>query len=285
MTILRQDALDLLAADIQANIPELDGRVCAGPATPNHQQNYPSLVIDPIRWTFVPDQQEVFLDVNPNDAVLKMGRFDSAVRLTLSHSNPFKRAELEQKLVDMFLGSEYGPGTLKYESSECYDASVVYTLGDTEWDNEKGWDKKWASVSMVDLTIPALVYKTQIYTINAICVQYTEIDGTEIETQLVADPVGEVISGGASFLSSTDGSRAFQFTVPSDGDSFSVSIPVANMPDATYSVAGGITTIPSGGIFALPHVPDASKTISSFTVEFSAVVKAGTVVDFILRDF
>lgn len=78
--------------------------------------------------------------------------------------------------------------------------------------------------------------------------------------------------------------KSFQFTVPGDGDSWSVSVPGGGMYDGDYIVMASITTLPAGGSLALLYAPDSSKTSTGFTLESSGELLQNTVIDLLLRD-
>lgn len=78
--------------------------------------------------------------------------------------------------------------------------------------------------------------------------------------------------------------RSFKYTLPSDGDSFSVTIPGSGMYDTTYAVEATISSIPAGAPLATPYALETGRTQTSFTLEFSGTLKQDTVVDIIVRD-
>lgn len=80
--------------------------------------------------------------------------------------------------------------------------------------------------------------------------------------------------------------RSFKHTMVADASSFVVTIPGTGMYDATYCAIGMISTIPAGGSAALIWCPeqDTARTSTTFTVEASGTLLAGTIIDFIVRD-
>jgi len=77
--------------------------------------------------------------------------------------------------------------------------------------------------------------------------------------------------------------KSFQFTVPSDGDSWTISIP-SSMYDGSYCVMAQIVSVPTGGDAAILIPLDSSKTANSFTLTATGVLLQDTLIDIILRD-
>lgn len=79
--------------------------------------------------------------------------------------------------------------------------------------------------------------------------------------------------------------RCFKFTVPSDGDSFPVTIPGVGMYDTSYCVEARFSSFPaadspSADIFPL----ETGRTKTQFTLAFGGTIAQDTVVDIIVRD-
>lgn len=72
------------------------------------------------------------------------------------------------------------------------------------------------------------------------------------------------------------------FTVPSDGDEFTVPIPPGSVGSGNYTITIGVGTVITD--YGLPKMPHADRTSTSFKVYFSGIVDAGTTIDFHLKE-
>lgn len=82
---------------------------------------------------------------------------------------------------------------------------------------------------------------------------------------------------------STD-ERNFPFTLPSDGDSFVVSIPGSGMYDTSYTVNGNFSSFPAADSPSADILPVGTRTKTTFVLEFGGTLDKDTVVDLHLRD-
>jgi len=182
MAILRLEALNELAQCIAERIPALKGRICAGPAESPHRLQFPSLVIDPVRFRYFPDQaaeptelsEPAPTGIPPKTVLLNVGRHEGTVQLRLGAGTKRLRAELEQKILNLFLEREGAPGVLVMTVPQCHNALIAWELDTDEWENEKAFDKKWYSVLTVAAQIPALVTRGSVHTIEEIRLTLTE---------------------------------------------------------------------------------------------------------------
>lgn len=78
--------------------------------------------------------------------------------------------------------------------------------------------------------------------------------------------------------------RSFKWTVPTTGDTFTITIPGGGMCDVTYTVAPSYSYIPPGGVIAGMYFPSAGRTKTTLDLCTSAPLLAGTVLDINLRD-
>lgn len=101
---------------------------------------------------------------------------------------------------------------------------------------------------------------------------------------IVEVPVGPPQATPGQPASQSDQFRSFTHTWSGDGVSDTVTIPGNGMVDATYCVAMSINTIPSGGVAALLYAPESTRTTTQLVIQASASLKAGTIIDIILRD-
>jgi len=169
MAIIRLEALRGLELAITCAIPELEGRVCVGQAPAGHPLGFPSLQIDPRRWTYFPDQALETYEPAPNAVVMNVGRHQADITIRIGASNLYKRYELEQKLLDLFLSTPLHPGVLFAQVTACEALgpfTAAWELDTDEWRDEKAFDKEFYSNVTVLGIIPALVTRRDAYTID-----------------------------------------------------------------------------------------------------------------------
>ena len=142
MAILRHHALSQLAECIAEHVPALKGRICAGPAESPQRLSFPSLSIIPVRFRYFPDQAATHQTVGATSVVLNVGRHEGTVQLRLGAQTHRQRTELEERVLDVFLGQLGRPGVLLTTVPLCHDATVAWELDTDEWDSEKAFDKK-----------------------------------------------------------------------------------------------------------------------------------------------
>lgn len=172
MAILSIEAVRSFSECIQENIPALEGRVCEGQANFNHKLKFPSLVINPIKFTYFPEESQVWNIPDPTSAIIRTGRYETVVELRLGATTAYQRAEYEQAILDLFM---YPRNGIYLDTiTECYDACAAWELEDIRWSNEAAFEKQLYSVMTVTLQIPALVCQKKVYTIEGIDIQVTE---------------------------------------------------------------------------------------------------------------
>lgn len=176
MSVVRLDAMEGLARIIQCEIPILDGHVCVGQAPSSEVQEYPHLSIDPSgRWSYDPCQREEKASLPGGRTVYNVGAHFTTVQLRLVATTPRQRAELEQRVLDIFLSADDPtsglprPGVVVVHVTGCpylADWLAAFELEGDEWDDEKAFDRQLASIITCNAIIPALTTKCGEYTIH-----------------------------------------------------------------------------------------------------------------------
>jgi hypothetical protein len=89
---------------------------------------------------------------------------------------------------------------------------------------------------------------------------------------------------GDTYVASQNSSeQSFQYTTTSSTDSYTVTIPKA-MVDTSYVVEATISTLGSGGSYALLKAANSGRTTTQFTLDCSGALATGTIIDIIVRD-
>lgn len=175
MAIVRTCALERLAEILVCNIPELVDRVCVGAPPSSHEQTYPSMTINGMRWTFQPDEVEDLPGSPPGMAIRRVGSHDGTVQIRVLATTPAERDDLSQRIVDAFTGfeDENGdphPGVILARVTECgfIPWTASFDLDRDEWINLAAFDRKYEALIEVDASVPAIVCKTGVPTIETL---------------------------------------------------------------------------------------------------------------------
>lgn len=171
MAVLKIAGRSALAAMIACEIPALAGAICEGQAGPSHELEFPSLQITIERSRYLPDQEDVHFSPSANTVVLNVGRHVQEIKLKLGSSSDFQRAELEQKIIDLFLVTEGHPGVLFTQLTDCEDLGpfvAAWELEDEDWQDEKAFDRQYYSELTITGILPALVTRRGVYDMNQI---------------------------------------------------------------------------------------------------------------------
>lgn len=169
MAIVRLEALRGLEQAIVCAIPELEGKICLGQAEAGHTLGFPSLVMDPRRWTYFPDQAEEVFEPSPDAVVMNVGRHEADIEIRIGAATHHKRMELEQKIIDLFLSTPCHPGVLFATITRCEALGpwlAAWELDADEWRDERAYDQEFYSHVTVKGIIPALVTHRGVYTIE-----------------------------------------------------------------------------------------------------------------------
>lgn len=174
MSAIRTHAIRLLRDLIAYYVPELKGKICAGPAESPKMRQWPHLSITPIKFVYYPDQASEHKELGSTRVIMNVGRFEGTVQLRLGAATTDKRADLEEKVLSVFLRTPGHPGILFAEVPAVHDAIVAWELLDDAWQDEMAFEKKWFSILTVTMQLPALVTRDSVYTIDDLRTSLTE---------------------------------------------------------------------------------------------------------------
>ena len=169
MAVLKIEGLRALEALIVCEVPELEGQTCVDQAGAGHDLGFPSLSLTIERSRYLPDQEDEHYEPSPNTLVLNVGRHVQDIKLRLGARTTFKRAELEQKIMDLFLETEGHPGVLFTQLTACEELGPfvgAWELEEEDWQSEKAFDRQLYSELKVTGILPALVTRREVYTIE-----------------------------------------------------------------------------------------------------------------------
>lgn len=181
MSLIRIRALEVFRDKIECAVPALVGKVCAGQNKHPHMVDYPHCSVMLMRGQYLPDQACLHSSPSPSTAVYRVGRIEATAQIRLGSANCDERYILGDAILnEVFMQDCLRPGICTFNVPDCYDALVAWELENWSWDDEFAFNNKWYSVLTCTAQIPVLVRKGGVYSIDEICLQFTEDLQTEV---------------------------------------------------------------------------------------------------------
>lgn len=201
MSVVRLCALDALAEYLVSVVPELVGKVCVGVPPNTHQQTYPSLTINAVRWAFEPEEiEELDEETTPGYLVRKVGTHAAIIQIRVLAATPGERDTLSSQIVDAFLAFEdedgwAHPGTILTRITDCglVPWTACFDLDRDQWVNLRAFESLYEGLIEVDGAIPALVTKAGVYTIETLQLGVTDDFTTTFSADTMIPPAVEVV--------------------------------------------------------------------------------------------
>lgn len=201
MSVVRLEAFRALERLIACEIPELEGRICTGQAPSGEVQEYPHLVIDPGTLSYEPQQSLESATLPGGRVVFNVGAHSGPVQLRLMATSVGERAELEQRVLDVFLGqvddAGFGrPGVIALPVTWCADLghwTASFELDDDTWNDAKAFERKLESIITTRCVLPALATRCGAYSIRDLRLGITQDMDTTITPTTMVPPAVEVV--------------------------------------------------------------------------------------------
>lgn len=210
MGAIRLSSFRKLSQTIQDAIPELKGNVFIQPSDGSQSMPFSDPLSCPISleitrsvFTYFPEQRSVVFTADANSGVVKVGYHEGEVELRLAAPDPDERAEAEQALLELWLGSVHpvtGQGRPGVLVTEVIDITrfgpfiASWELDDGDWKEEAVFDRSRQSILSLNAMIPALATVGNLPTIESLRLAFTEdFDAVFDSTVTTAEGV-EVVS-------------------------------------------------------------------------------------------
>jgi hypothetical protein len=196
MGAIRLESMTALRTALLAVVPTLEIRV--GQQLPNKNLCLPSLVIRPTSFRYHPNQEEDYVPPDPDETVVisQVGTHEGLVQLLLYTATSGDRYTIEQKLIDAFLTPEGRPGVLLTTVSGDPDLGTFlasWELDEEEWVDEKAFSNQLGSLLPVMATIPALIKRTGVPTIDELVLALTNDFETVFTPETLVPPAVELV--------------------------------------------------------------------------------------------
>lgn len=178
MSIVRLEAYRRLQAQIESAISELDGHVRILQVPPDQSWSAPSLaLIPPERHGFYRQQESEHSKPTTSTLVVEVGWWTGTAQLRVAHATQAQRNDLEERLTQLFWQRENAGGVLLSPVTACSDYgnfTASWELNDSGWDEEFAFSSQHWSVTELSVTIPALVTRQGVYSIDELRLGLTQ---------------------------------------------------------------------------------------------------------------
>jgi hypothetical protein len=198
--VIRTCALESLADYLTCQVPELVDRVCVGVPPSGHEQTYPSMTINAVKWRTKIGEVEILAGAPPGILVQRVGHHEGLVQVRILAANDVERDELADKVIQAFLGfvDEQGwehPSTILTRLTECgyIPWTACFDLDTDEAINLDAFDRKYEALLEVDATIPALTCRGNVPTVDQLLLGVTQYFTTAYTSATMAAPAVEVV--------------------------------------------------------------------------------------------
>ncbi|HEY6020222.1 MAG TPA: hypothetical protein VIY48_10060, partial [Candidatus Paceibacterota bacterium] len=151
-TNMKRIAGDILANFISTSIPGLAGKVSVAVAGPEVNLPCLALRIIPDKFTFEPAYDLEVYTVEPDDGkmIVDVGQWVGSFTMELYTTSSAERELYEQAITDLFISSEWSPGTIFLPTptltvmgyTTIYQDEVRYALQDEDWMDELAFESK-----------------------------------------------------------------------------------------------------------------------------------------------
>ncbi len=169
-TNLKRITANILAEHLADNITGLAGLVSAVAAGPNEDLTCLAVKIIPSTFIFEPsnaDEVYYVASTEPDDGsvILDVGSWVGIFTIELYTTSPAEREQYEQAIIDLFLATEWAPGTLFLDTPaltvmgyvSLYEAEIKFRLQEESWVDEMSFESKRYTFLEVFVDFPALV--------------------------------------------------------------------------------------------------------------------------------
>lgn len=170
-TNMKRIVANALANHLASNIAGLSGKVSAVAAGPDENLNCLAVKILPDRFDFDPaDADDVYWDSVTDDkkVVTDVGSWVGNFTLELYTTSPAEREQYEQAIIDLFMATEWAPGTLFIDTpaltvmgyASLHQAQIKFRIQDETWVEELAFENKRYTFLDVYVDFPALVTRS-----------------------------------------------------------------------------------------------------------------------------
>jgi hypothetical protein len=202
MDNMRNAALHALARTITCAVPELIDKVCVGAPPSSHEQAYPSMTVNAIRWRFIASEIEEIEEAAgapPGLSIRRIGSHEAMIQIRILCTSTAQRDELAEKVVQVFLDSEDEdewphPGIIIARITDCgfVPWTASFELDQDEWVNLRAFDRQYEALIEATGILPAFSCKPGVPTIDTLEMGVTDDFTATPSVDNMAPPVVEL---------------------------------------------------------------------------------------------
>lgn len=169
-TNMKRIVANALANHLASNVAGLAGKVTAVAAGPNENLACLAVKIIPDNFDFEPSQEDEVYELDPDDGkvITDVGSWTGNFVIELYTNSPAEREQYEQAIIDLFLETNWAPGTLYIDLPaltvggyvSLYQAQIKFRLEEENWIEEMSFESKRYSFLDIYVDFPALVTRT-----------------------------------------------------------------------------------------------------------------------------
>ena len=169
-TNMKRIVANALANHLASNIAGLSGKVTAVAAGPEETLACLAVKIVSDNFTFEPSQENEVYELDPDDGkvISDVGSWVGNFTIELYTASAAEREHYEQAIINLFMETEWAPGTLYIDLPaltvgsyvSLYQAQIKYRLEEENWVEEMAFEGKRYSFLDVFIDYPALVTRT-----------------------------------------------------------------------------------------------------------------------------
>lgn len=166
-TNMKRIVANALASHLSDNISGLSGKVTAVAAGPETVLPCLAVKVIPDHFTFEPSQEDEVYEEDPDDGsvIVDVGSWVGNFTIELYTATPAEREQYEQSILDLFMATEWAPGTLYIDLPaltvgsyvSLYEAQIKYRIESETWIDEMAFEGKRYCFLDVYVDYPALV--------------------------------------------------------------------------------------------------------------------------------
>jgi hypothetical protein len=174
MAIVKTQSIAAFVAAIGAAVPELAGKITVHQEPPATIETFPNLaVVLSGRLSFDPSQEDVFADLGDNVVVFNVGAFEGPMQLRLTAATIRERSVLCEKIEQWMMSREGSPGiqvvqVIDSEHPDTLSWVAAFAMDDEMWDDSGALMRTYEAIATLDVTLPALVTRSPVYTIDTL---------------------------------------------------------------------------------------------------------------------
>lgn len=208
-TNMKRIVANALASHIASNVAGLAGKVSAVAAGPETDMPCLAVKIIPDNFNFEPSQEDEVYEAEIDDGkvITDVGSWTGNFTIELYTNSPAEREQYEQAIIDLFLKTEWAPGTLYISTPtltvggyiSLHTAEIKFRLESEQWIDEMAFESRRYTFLDIYVDYPALVTRTardidlQLFMSPSTTVEIAAAEDIDDDYQVQVDEEGQTV--------------------------------------------------------------------------------------------